>query len=164
MTIQATQPLRDEWQLGTQLNDCAHGGDSDKFRLLLAMLSEDVRDQAQFHQLETQHPLPSSLREQFDLPPEQALYSAPEALLSTDKADAMNNGGMSAVHLLNCLNPDALCGPEQSRINADVLATMSPLRQAQVQGSEPETKQPANWQAADQALLAMLNQSRQHVA
>ncbi len=106
--------LINELQCGQSVGRAVHDNRRADFALLLAMLSQDVRDHTAVDQVE--EAVPSDLREQFLLPQEQQLQSNQESYLrGIEIAAQFNNGGMVAAKLQSCLAPDALTYlPEQT--------------------------------------------------
>lgn len=108
VTDTTSQPLIEEAQLGTRLNQHVHHNQRSDFALLLAMLTEDVRAFSQFNLPQT----PSAekkqndiqLRRNFFLPEKQAL--ALKNLEDIDKyaqASLANQGLLMTLKLQDCL-------------------------------------------------------------
>lgn len=157
------KPLSHEWQLGSELNESVRAGEADKFRLLLAMLSEDVQDQAQFDKLPRDESQAVDHRKQFELPPEQNHYAQDEELQNGEAAKLALAEDRMALLLKNCLHPEPLSAPEVKGPGYEVMNTLSPLQQYKqrvafglAEPQEPEQ----SWLQADQALLNMLNQQK----
>ena len=110
--MQPVDLLVNELQLGQQLNQAVSRGERSDFGLLLAMLSADVRDQAQFH-LETPKEEvlfeQAALRERFQLPKEQSLVAdeAGEAH-SLALGQVAQEQGLAAARLEQALSPEPL--------------------------------------------------------
>jgi len=102
--------LTSELQLGQQLNRSVEAGDQADFALLLALLSEDVCEQDQFHfSAQTFVDDKPSLQDSLEVPRAQHL-SAQE--IDEDQSLALGKlaqeQGMLAARLSHCLNPEAL--------------------------------------------------------
>ncbi|QSX31639.1 queD-like protein [Shewanella cyperi] len=105
--MQIASPLINELQCGERLNHAIEHGRRGEFALLLAMLSQDARDMAQFT-LGEEGTVDAKLRRQFELPPAQTLVA--------DVADdsLVNNGGefhelgLRGFALQQALKPEAL--------------------------------------------------------
>lgn len=127
--------LINELQLGEQLSDSIHSGRRSDFSLLLAMLSDDVREHSQFYLPETEkirkNVSDSSLRKEFHLPD-----NAPLALLSIEEVGSFNqaslieNNQLTTLKLNNVLNPKALAFRNNIKhIPQDVMSNTSLLCQ-----------------------------------
>jgi len=105
--------LLHELQLGEQLNESVHQARRADFSLMLAMLSNDVREQSQFilpqHKEAEQQLDDMVLRKQLDLP-----EPAPLAIKDLKEINAYNQGksiaenDVATIHLSNCLVPKPL--------------------------------------------------------
>ena len=107
--------LINETQLGSQLNHCVHEKRRSDFSLMLAMLSQDVRDFSEFQREELDSldkgadKEQSQLRSFFDLPEAQ-----PMSLNSLEDITGFNQGfvlldeGFDDIRLEQCLKPNAL--------------------------------------------------------
>ena len=101
--------LINESQLGTRLNHAIDHDRRGEFALVLALLSSDARDMAQF-QLQDESIDPElALRAKFDLPEKQALVNDLTVQpLPRDNSIAFLEGGARAFQLLEALSPEAL--------------------------------------------------------
>ncbi|MBW8184796.1 VC2046/SO_2500 family protein [Shewanella nanhaiensis] len=101
--------LINESQLGTRLNHAIDHDRRGEFALLLAFLSSDARDMAQF-QLDDGTLEPELvLRKKFELPEAQALINDLTIQDSPiDNSSAFANGGVRAFQLMQALKPEAL--------------------------------------------------------
>ncbi|MFC3032362.1 VC2046/SO_2500 family protein [Pseudoalteromonas fenneropenaei] len=102
-----------ESQLDSKLNESVHFGDRGEFGLLLAMLSQDALDFAQFHLPQSVQQAPErseeQLRKELQIGPQRAL--APETfdmLVAEEDAFVVQNFGMAAFRLKDCLQPEPL--------------------------------------------------------
>ncbi|MGL4938620.1 VC2046/SO_2500 family protein [Shewanella sp.] len=106
--MQIAVPLVNEAQLGSRLNAAIEHNRRGEFALLLALLSVDARDMAQF-QGQQQDQTEQKLRHQFDLPPAASLL----ADLSLDDAIVDNSplflqASPRAFQLQQAIKPEAL--------------------------------------------------------
>lgn len=109
--MQVAELLVNELQLGQQLNHAVSEGQRGEFGLLLAMLSKDVQDQAQFHLEDTSEVLfeQPKLREQFQLPPEQPLVADEMGeSYSLALGQVAQQQGLTAARLMHASQPAAL--------------------------------------------------------
>ena len=157
------KPISHEWHLGNQLNESVLQGNSDSFRLLLAMLSADVQDQVQFDKLKQDLPSKADLRKVFELPAPQKFYADNDSVVASENKKLIKNSNIADIRLLNCLNPEPLCGCEIKGVGYEVLSVLSPLEQFKQRAltadnfdHEPEF----NWNLADTALVNMLNKQK----
>ena len=156
------KPLSHEGQLGGALNESIRSGETDRFRLLLAMLSDDVCDQVQFERLARPEQDTHSLRAQFELPPEQELYTQASDLNKKQAATQLHQGGLLTLHLQHCLHPEPLAGLKMKLAKEDVLQAFSPWQRYKQEVEDVEQLKPGlNWQLADQALLNLLRMQTQ---
>jgi hypothetical protein len=106
--MQIEFPLVNESQCGDRLNQAVEHHRRGEFGLILAMLSADARDQAQF-QIDSDLSQAEKLIKQFELPKSQALIadlSTTEPL--TDNADVFYQQGLRGFQLAQALTPEAL--------------------------------------------------------
>lgn len=132
--MQIASPLTNELQLGSRLNSAIEHDRRGEFGLLLAMLSADTRDMAQF-QFDKDLNVEQKLYKQFELPQQQKLYDD----LSTDMKHIDNSTiyrqqSLRQFQLQQCLTPEALVirGKHSDEI-AKVLANASYLTQQKYQ-------------------------------
>ncbi|RKF17482.1 hypothetical protein DBZ36_13635 [Alginatibacterium sediminis] len=133
------QVLCDELQLQQQLNHAVVRGDKAQFGLLLSMLGQDVRDQAQFDLVKQDVQAPQkSLREQFQL--------AEPRSLTSDAADIereanWNGSAMADIHLQQALyqsplkTDDSIDGLAQDVANN--LSLLTRLKHQAMQNKQP---------------------------
>ncbi|MCE9687686.1 queD-like protein [Shewanella sp. AS16] len=106
--MQIDVPLVNEAQIGSRLNLAVESDRRGEFGLLLALLSTDARDMAQFHwqaELDQQQKLQRS----FQLPPAEVLVadlSAGQPVV--DNARAFGADGIKGFQLQQALMPEAL--------------------------------------------------------
>ena len=101
--------LINESQLGTRLNHAIDHDRRGEFALLLALLSSDARDMAQFQLQDDAVDPELALRAKFELPEKQALIN--DLTLQSvprDNSTAFVQGGARAFQLLEALSPEAL--------------------------------------------------------
>ncbi|MCT8986386.1 VC2046/SO_2500 family protein [Shewanella phaeophyticola] len=105
MQIEST--LVNELQIGSRLNGVIEQNRRGEFGLLLAMLSADARDMAQF-QLDKDLNVDQKLRKQFSLPPAQSLVADVSTDIHvTDNAPLFQQQGARQFQLQQALTPEA---------------------------------------------------------
>lgn len=107
------QPLIEEAQLGTTLNQHVHSNKRSEFSLLLAMLTDDVRAFSQFNlpQSKTTEKTVSDeqLRKTFSLPEKQALaIKNLHDIRSYEQSALVNEGLLNTIKLQDCLKAKAI--------------------------------------------------------
>lgn len=101
--------LINESQLGTRLNHAIEYERRGEFALLLALLSTDARDMAQFHTDSVDSDVNERLRAKFDLPQAERLLSDLSSEISPiDNSSNFRKGGMSAFYLAQAMQPEAI--------------------------------------------------------
>lgn len=101
--------LINESQLGTRLNHAIDNDRRGEFALLLALLSSDARDMAQFHIQDDAIDPEIALRAKFDLPDKQVLINDLTVQSQPrDNSIAFVQGGTRAFQLFEALSPEAL--------------------------------------------------------
>jgi hypothetical protein len=133
--MRTNQLLINEANLGTRLNHAVTSDRRGEFALLLAMLSVDARDMAQFHTPASKDDLNTRLRNQFELPPEQTLVGniAKEAV--TDNSPQFHQSGLACFHLQQYLTPEALVIRGDDSLNMSrVLANCDPITRSRYRG------------------------------
>lgn len=101
--------LINESQLGTRLNHAIDHDRRGEFALLLALLSSDARDMAQFHLDNDVIDPELVLRAKFELPEKQALINDLTVQPSPrNNSAAFIQGGARAFQLMQALSPEAL--------------------------------------------------------
>ena len=123
------QMLVDEMQLGDRLNQDVQRADRADFALMLAMLSQDVTDHAEFDPSSEQETTEADLRARFGLPPAVKAY-ADEADFKRGSAvsQLFNDDGINSVFLAHCLRSEPLV-PFEHRLAPEVFAGLPPLKQ-----------------------------------
>jgi len=108
--MQVASLVTSELQLGQQINRSVETGERANFALLLALLSEDVAEQDQFHFEQGDNAIEAdSLLSSIDIPRAQHLIGNEQ-----DEAQSLALGklaqeqGTLAVRLSHCINPEAL--------------------------------------------------------
>lgn len=133
--MQTNRLLINEVNLGTRLNHAVSDDRRGEFALLLAMLSDDARDMAQFNLPHSLKDTESRLHQQFELPQSQPLLANIAEDAVTDNSAAFHQQGMSAFHLQQSLTPEALVirGHESMAMNA-VLNNCDPITLSRYRG------------------------------
>jgi len=107
--MQPSDILINEIQLGSRLNRAVDGDRRGEFALLLALLSTDASDMAQFHIKDNGLTLNAELRAKFDLPVEETLISDLTLESSpVDNCEQFHLGGTRAFQLMQALKPEAI--------------------------------------------------------
>lgn len=120
-----------ELQLGEQLSKCVHSKRRSDFSLMLAMLTQDVREHSQFFVPKTENTQPeiddTALRKSFNLPDKPALaISTNDEIPSFNQAELLNDNRLEQLHLLNALRPNPLgFRDDKHHIQTDVMANTS---------------------------------------
>lgn len=99
-----------ELQLGTQLSQSVHSGRRADFALMLAMLSDDVREHSQFHLPHTETTEneinDKKLRQRFQLPePTPLAVQDPQEIAKYNQAKLVLEKRLADLHLQNILSP-----------------------------------------------------------
>lgn len=133
--MQTNRLLINEVNLGTRLNHAVSDDRRGEFALLLAMLSDDARDMAQFHLPHSLEDTDSRLRQRFELPRSQPLLVNITEQAVIDNSAVFHQQGMSAFHLQQSLTPEALVirGHESIAMNA-VLNNCDRVTQSRYRG------------------------------
>ncbi|NQY63661.1 MAG: hypothetical protein HRT38_07970 [Alteromonadaceae bacterium] len=124
-----------ELQLGEQLGECVHSKRRSDFSLMLAMLTDNVKEHSQFFVPETvQNPTETTddlLRKEFNLPESAPLaLKENEQLNHFDQSNLVQENRLTELHLLNALRPKALAFRDNIKhIAYDVLTNTSPYCQ-----------------------------------
>ena len=123
--------LANELQLGSQLNECIHDNRRSHFSLMLAMLTEDVREHAQFLLPKIDNAEKTTndntLRKFFNVnePAPLALKNM-EQINDFNQADLIVNNTLTELRLHNVLNPMPLAfRDDHTYINTDVINNTS---------------------------------------
>ncbi|MBW8192400.1 hypothetical protein K0504_15280 [Neiella marina] len=152
-----TLPISNEYELGNEVNQAVQRGHGDTFRMLLALLSEDICDQPQFSQLASEtNQAALDLRQQLQIADPAPTYDQRPTEQKTSQTEAFQQGGLNNVRLLECMSPEPLTlHAEEPVIAGDVLELLTPWQRHKIQGHNT-ARIPATWQQADQALLAVV--------
>jgi hypothetical protein len=106
--MQIEYPLVNELQCGNRLNQAIEHDRRGEFGLILAMLSADARDLAQF-QLDIDLTQAQKFEKYFELPQAQAvLADLSQALPVIDNSGFFYEGGIRSFQLAQALTPEAL--------------------------------------------------------
>ncbi|MBR9727257.1 VC2046/SO_2500 family protein [Shewanella intestini] len=104
--MQSAFPLINELQLGSRLNQDIREDRRGDFGLILAMLSEDARDMAQFS-VEAHLSADEKLTKQLQLPPAKPLlHDLSQAQEVVDHAQAFQTHGQAQFNLEQALRPE----------------------------------------------------------
>jgi hypothetical protein len=121
--------LVDELQLGDTLNEAVHNGFKAQFDLLVSMLSSDVQDHAWVVDPAAKEQQKEDLRKKFELGNPVRLQSDEQDLeRANELGEQFREGGLTAVHLLQCLNPEPLT-LKHNDIPKEIIESLSPLKQ-----------------------------------
>ena len=148
-----------ELQLGEQLNACVHSKRRSDFSLLLAMLTDNVKEHSQFFVPETVKKIVSStdesLRKEFKLPNKVELgVKAGDSLAHFNQANLIKNNNLTDIHLLNALQPKPLAfRDDNSHIEFDVLSNTSLYCQKKMQQSRAASTSAAQDNILNEQLL-----------
>lgn len=148
------EPIKDilvnELQLGEQLNECIHEDRRSHFSLVLAMLTEDVRDHAQFMLPQTEDAKKDSneqsLRKLFNVssPTPLGLTSLDE-IKQYNQADLIEQHNLTELRLLNAIAPKPLAFRDDVKhINMDVINNTSIHCQKRLREQKQEISTLAN--------------------
>ncbi|WDE01910.1 hypothetical protein SG35_016550 [Thalassomonas actiniarum] len=102
-----------ELQLGEQLGECVHSARRSDFSLMLAMLTEDVRDHSQFAlpvvEDEPRDITTETLRKEFHLPDEAPLALKNDTQIQDfNQAELVQDNQLASLQLQNAINPKPL--------------------------------------------------------
>ncbi|WP_428617826.1 VC2046/SO_2500 family protein [Shewanella sp.] len=133
--MRTSQLLINENHLGSRLNQAVTEHRRGEFGLLLAMLSSDARDLAQFHLDGMNLDSEAKLKRQFDLPEPQALTSELHKGIDCDNSGAFHQAGLSGFHLQQYLSPEPLVHRGRDPLAMqEVLANCDPITAARFHG------------------------------
>ncbi|WP_394131588.1 VC2046/SO_2500 family protein [Shewanella maritima] len=105
--MQIPFPTINELNLGDRLNTDIHQDQRGDFGLILAMLSDDVREMAQFN-LDKHITADEKLQKELQLPPKQALlHNLSDKPDCIDQSKAFRQQGQQQFNLANALVPEA---------------------------------------------------------
>ncbi|WP_394201815.1 VC2046/SO_2500 family protein [Shewanella waksmanii] len=105
--MRTNELLINESHLGTRLNVAVSGARRGEFALLLALMSNDARDMAQFVGEHASQEIEQKLRSQFDMPPQQQLIAQFGKDEMVNHSDEYYRGGLTAFRLQQSLKPEA---------------------------------------------------------
>ncbi|MCL2919306.1 VC2046/SO_2500 family protein [Shewanella litorisediminis] len=120
--MQIAAGLVNESQVGDRLARAVEDGRRGDFGLILAMLSQDARDFAEFC-LSPNESVEQRLNKQFELPPKQPLIATPGAEDCMDNSGVFRTFGKKAFHLTEALLPEPLV--IRGDVPADMLIALS---------------------------------------
>ena len=133
--MRTSQLLINENHLGSRLNQAVTEHRRGEFSLLLAMLSSDARDLAQFHLDGANVDCEATLKRQFDLPEPQMLMSDLHKGIDCDNSSAFHQAGLRGFHLQQYLSPEPLVHRgRDSLAMQEVLANCDPVTAARFHG------------------------------
>lgn len=128
--------LVDELQLGSRLNHAVSAGRRGEFALLLSLLSNDVTDFALRTNEFSSAQNTDDLRAAFQLPKPQAFYAQSQDFEASQvRREVLEEGGLYAVSLTNCLHPEPLV-PFNEPIPGLIKSQLPPLKQAKLAAEE----------------------------
>ncbi|WP_053046432.1 VC2046/SO_2500 family protein [Thalassomonas viridans] len=109
-----------ELQLGEQLGECVHSKRRSDFALMLAMLTEDVRDHSQFAlpvvEEQPRDISTEALRKEFHLPDEAPLALKNDTQIQEfNQAELVHDNQLASLHLENAINPKPLAFRDDKR-------------------------------------------------
>jgi hypothetical protein len=159
LTVIENHLLVNELQLDNQLNQCIQTDRRADFALMLSMLTDDVRDAAEFQlpHLNEQSPkaLSDNLRKHFSLPETQALaINKLSDIGHYSQAEIANDNRMLDIQLLDALKPLPLAfRDDKKHINTDIMGNTSVHCQQRVTqvkiGGEVQENKRLNFNAKD---------------
>ncbi|WP_028775100.1 VC2046/SO_2500 family protein [Shewanella waksmanii] len=125
--MRTNELLINESHLGTRLNGAVSGARRGEFALLLALMSSDARDMAQFLARSNDDADTNKLRAQFELGPEQPIVTHFEQAQVIDNSGEYQRAGLAAFRLKQSLRPEALVNRgEVESAMVEVLANTDP--------------------------------------
>lgn len=135
--------LLHELQLGEQLNHCVTDTRRADFSLMLAMLSEDVREHSQFllpkaAETEVVEYNNRMMRKSFNLPDKAPLaLSSVDEIKQFNQAQAIADDNMVSVKLANAMTPNALAFRDNKKhINTEIIENTNLLTQLKLKQSQ----------------------------
>ncbi|WP_232771331.1 VC2046/SO_2500 family protein [Colwellia sp. 12G3] len=124
--------LLHELQLGEQLNESVVQARRADFSLMLAMLTEDVREQSQFLLPQVEEAMVAdvtntALRKQFNLPEKAPLaLSTPDDVKQFNQVQSIVDNDLATIHLTNAMMPKPLAfRDDKKHIESQVLQNTS---------------------------------------
>ncbi|MFD2166895.1 VC2046/SO_2500 family protein [Thalassotalea euphylliae] len=140
-----------EHQLGETLSKCIHQERRADFSLMLAMLTDDIREHSEFLLPEhapdtTDDETTSSLRKAFDVPAPQDLgLKSPEHIGRFNQAELVENQFLDTVRLTQVLSPNPLSFRDDSNfINSQIIENTSLHCQRRLKGGVSVDKMDLN--------------------
>jgi len=98
-----------ELNFGSGISHAVHQGRRADFALMLALFSNDVRDNTPIEQVKQSETTDDLLRERFELSAPQALRNNQSSYaVSAQQADHFHRGGLASAKLSHYLNPEVL--------------------------------------------------------
>jgi len=139
--------VKNEWQLGPQLNEAVANGSRHKFNLLLSLLSHDARDFSQFELPHTKEDALTrlALRDAFSLSEPQPLVNTGLSLPQSEQISiALHQKDLTQVRLQTLLNNEALLSRQSvNDFDPDVVDNLSFLTQTRLKHPSADEAQGA---------------------
>jgi hypothetical protein len=164
LDLSATDVLLHELQLGEQLNESVVQTRRADFSLMLAMLTEDVREQSQFILPKTDQPTDSdtsnsALRKEFNLPPKASLgLSSTDDIVQFNQAKSIQDNNVADIRLTNALRKKPLAFRDNRlHIETEVLQNTSLLCQLKHQQQVISTSEDSIAKLKDKPVNQPLN-------
>ncbi len=161
----STGALLHELQLGEQLNESVVETRRADFSLMLAMLTDDVREQSQFILPKAQDPAKrdtsnSALRKEFNLPKKSPLgLSSLDEIEKFNQVQSVIDNDIANIHLTNAMKPKPLAfRDEKQHIETKIMENTSlfcQLKHQQAQAVKASVDNPDK--PSDQPLNQVLN-------
>lgn len=136
-----------ELKVGTGINQAVHQTRRADFALMLAMFSNDVRDNTPVDQIDEVITTDKLLRQRFQLQEPQALQNDQSSYaISAEQAKQFHDGGLSSAKLSHYLVPDALTYlPEDTHgLPEDIYFNLSGHERRHLADKEPKKLLPAD--------------------
>jgi hypothetical protein len=120
-----------ELQLAEQLGKCIHSERRSDFSLMMAMLTEDVREHSQFKlpviEDTSREISEQKLRKEFNLPPKASLaIKEPHQFGCFNQAQKIVDQQLSSIHLENALKPNPIAFRDNDKyISSEVMSNTS---------------------------------------
>lgn len=147
--------LINELQLGEKLGECVHTDRRADFSLLLAMLTEDVREHSQFNlpviERNTDSLDEQQLRKEFNLPNKAPLViEKPNDLSCFNQATKIIAKKLTAIHLEDALQPKA-CSfyNDAKRISSEILSNAPLFSQKKYQSDNKQLNKRSTFNAKE---------------
>jgi hypothetical protein len=160
-----TQVLANELQLGTQLNECIHDNRRSQFSLMLAMLTDDVREHAQFLLPKTEEientTDEDSLRKLFHVAsPTPLALETLEQVNDYNQAELIADNKLSELRLKSVLRPNPIAFRDDVKyIDSDIINNTSVHCQKRQLSNNEQNKKSSRLNFKAKEWLDVVNQS-----